>query len=93
MNIYILPILTMLNSFKKRHIDQETMNDVANLRDFILDFWTTNKDIIEVSSDLVEIHGKVWLALWLLSVREWWRYKQAFDKFIKIKKDNKLFNN
>ena len=82
----------MLNSFKKRHIDQETMRDVTSLKDFILDFWTTNKDIIEVSNDLVETHGKVWLALWLLSQREWWDFKQAFDKFIKIKKASKLFN-
>jgi len=79
----------MLNSLKKRHIDQETMKDVTSLKDFILDFWTTNKDIVEVSNDLIETHGKVWMALWILSQRVWWDFKQAFDKFIKIKKASK----
>jgi hypothetical protein len=56
-----------------------------------LDSGTTKQDIITVSKDLKETPWRIRMTLWMLSIRDKWRYKIAFDKFIKIKKDSKSF--
>lgn len=88
---YILIIPTMFN--KQRYISPEDKQSTDDLVSFLLDWWTTKQDILAISEDLEETPWRIRMTLWMLSVRDKWRYKQAFDKFIKIKKDSKLFNN
>ena len=77
---------------KQRYISPEDKQSTDDLVSFLLDLGTTKQDIIAVSENLVETPWRIRMTLWMLSVRDKGRYKEAFDKFIKIKKDSKLFN-
>ena len=72
----------------KRYISQEEILKIDNLVDFLLDAEVTADQILEIKADPQEIGWRIRMWLWILSVRNWGRYKQALNKSLSIKNDN-----
>ena len=75
---------------QKKHITEENKIRAKELAEWLIYPLATDEDILDIVHDKENYHHKVRLALWQLSLREWWVYTEALAKIKEVMRVVKL---